>query len=264
MKNRILSAIVLLAIALPCILLSEGSRILLIAAAGLLCVREYCHCIRDKCAVHCAVLLLYLYVTAEACLCLMHAELSAHLISLVACIYLTMLSGVVDKNISGYGAAYTLAGLAYPFLLFSTVMLIASCDIWLETFMLACLSTWMCDSFALFGGMLFGRHKIAPLASPNKTVEGCICGALFAVITGFILHFHPVFTGISLSICVLTAFLASTAGQIGDLTESLVKRMFGIKDFSNMIPGHGGMLDRADSLLFSIPVTWLCLHIAGM
>ena len=70
------------------------------------------------------------------------------------------------------------------------------------------------------------------------------------------------YTGIPLWVCVLTAFLSSSMGQIGDLAESLVKRMIGVKDFSNLIPGHGGLMDRADSLLVAIPTAYLCLLLA--
>ena len=69
---------------------------------------------------------------------------------------------------------------------------------------------------------------------------------------------------LSVWLCMGTAFLASTMGQIGDLAESLLKRMIGVKDFSNLIPGHGGMFDRADSLLFSIPTAYLCLFLANI
>ena len=123
----------------------------------------------------------------------------------------------------------------------------------------------MCDSFALFGGKRFGKHKIAPSVSPNKTVEGCICGAISSVVTGVIVYYlSQLWLPIPFWLCVVTALLASTMGQIGDLAESLVKRMIGVKDFSNLIPGHGGMFDRADSLLFSIPTAYLCLIVAGM
>ena len=65
-------------------------------------------------------------------------------------------------------------------------------------------------------------------------------------------------------ICIVTAFLCAAMGQIGDLAESLIKRMIGVKDFSNLIPGHGGMFDRVDSLLFSIPTAYFCLYFASL
>ena len=113
--------------------------------------------------------------------------------------------------------------------------------------------------------MLFGKHKVAPSVSPNKTVEGCICGALFSMAAGALVYYllNPAYP-MPLWLCVVTALAASTLGQIGDLAESLMKRMIGIKDFSNLIPGHGGMFDRADSLLFSIPSTYFLLHLAGI
>ena len=144
-------------------------------------------------------------------------------------------------------------------------MVISVSRIWAFTLILACLSTWVCDSFAMFGGRWFGKHKVAPLVSPNKTVEGCVCGFLSSLVTGVIIYFIPgLCPGIPLWLCVLTCAVASTMGQIGDLAESLLKRMIGVKDFSNLIPGHGGMFDRADSLLFSIPTAYLCLFLANI
>ena len=125
-------------------------------------------------------------------------------------------------------------------------------------------STWVCDSFALFGGLRFGRHKVAPSVSPNKSVEGCLCGAAAAVCFGIIVWLLPLFPHLSLTTCIVTTLVSSTLGQIGDLAESLIKRMINIKDFSNLIPGHGGMFDRADSLLFSIPTAYICLHLFGI
>jgi phosphatidate cytidylyltransferase len=113
--------------------------------------------------------------------------------------------------------------------------------------------------------MRFGKHKLAPLVSPKKTVEGAVCGLLSSILSGLLAYWIlGMSTPVSLRLCLLTAFLACVMGQIGDLAESLLKRMIGVKDFSNLIPGHGGMFDRADSLLFAIPTAYICLHIAGI
>jgi phosphatidate cytidylyltransferase len=142
--------------------------------------------------------------------------------------------------------------------------MISVSNIWLECLAIGALSTWACDAAALFGGMKFGKHKLAPLVSPNKTIEGSLCGALAAIVVGFLIGVLRLFPAIPVWICVITALVSSTLGQIGDLAESLLKRMIGTKDFSDLIPGHGGMMDRADSLLFSIPTAYFCLHVAGI
>jgi phosphatidate cytidylyltransferase len=157
---------------------------------------------------------------------------------------------------------------SYPGFLFVLLMRISISEIWAETLILAAVASMICDAFALFGGMRFGKHKLAPLVSPHKTWEGSICGALASIVAGaglfFLLPLIPGLTygNIPFWVCVGTAFLSSSMGQIGDLAESLVKRMIGVKDFSHLIPGHGGLMDRADSLLFAIPTAYLCLLLA--
>ena len=127
----------------------------------------------------------------------------------------------------------------------------------------------------MLGGMRFGKHKLAPAVSPNKTWEGAICGAVSSVFTGILVWglgllcadlpwLGGLYSPLPLAVCVVTAVLASSLGQIGDLAESLIKRMIGVKDFSNLIPGHGGMFDRADSLLFAIPTAYFCIRVASM
>lgn len=263
MKKRVISAIVLMALALGCVFLSEISRVLFFAAAGILCAYELSRNL-EKLEVYCCAWVMYVYIVIQAVLAVFHAGTVPYIACFAGGVYLAMFSGILHKKVSGSGALYTVAGLAYPCFLFGLLMMISVSDIWLETLAVACLSTWVCDSFALFGGVRFGKHKVAPLVSPNKTVEGCLCGALSSVVTGALLYVLGIFPEISLPVYMLTALVASTLGQIGDLAESLIKRMIGVKDFSNLIPGHGGMFDRADSLLFSIPTAYLCLHIAGL
>lgn len=262
MKQRICSAIVLIAIVLVCVPFSEVTRVLFFAASATACAYELSRNL-EKLEIYCCAWVMYVYIAAQALLSLLHAGPIAYLSCFACGVYLAMFSGILHKKVSGHGALYTVAGLGYPCFLFSMMMMISVSDLWLETLVIGSLAAWVCDSFALFGGMLFGKHKLAPLVSPKKTVEGCLCGALSSFFTAGLIYLLRLFPALSLRVLMLTCLIASTVGQIGDLAESLLKRMIGIKDFSKLIPGHGGMFDRADSLLFSIPITFVCLVAAG-
>ncbi len=118
------------------------------------------------------------------------------------------------------------------------------------------------DTMALFAGMAFGKHKLAPLVSPKKTVEGSF-GGLVGGMVGMVL-FRIIFflcTEVQLNIvwCVLLGLVGAAMGQLGDLTFSAVKREYGIKDYGRLLPGHGGVLDRFDSVIFAAPVLWLII-----
>lgn len=264
MKQRVISAIVLIVISFTCVFASSVTRVLFFAAAGILCAYELSRNY-EKLGVNCGAWVMYAYIGAQAVLTLIHAGDVAYIACMAGGIYLALLDGIIRHRVSGDGAVYTIMGLAYPSFLFGLLMMISVSPNWLDVLVLACISTWVCDSFALFGGKRFGRHKVAPDVSPNKTIEGCVCGFIAAVIAGVIIYFIPgLCRGVALWQCMLTCAVASTMGQIGDLAESLIKRMIGVKDFSNLIPGHGGMFDRADSLLFSIPTAYLCLFLFGL
>ena len=264
MKQRVISGIVLLAITFTCIAVSQVTRVLFFAAAGILCAYELSRNL-EKLEVYCCAWVMYVYIAIQAVLALLHAGPTAYIAAMSGAIYLALFSGILHRKVSGNGAMYTLAGVCYPCFLFALLMVISVSEVWLETLVLAASATWICDSFALFGGMLFGKHKVAPDVSPNKTIEGCVCGAVSSVLSGMLVCWLSRFYApLPMWLCVVTALVASTMGQIGDLAESLMKRMIGVKDFSNLIPGHGGMFDRADSLLFSIPTAYLCLRLAGL
>ena len=124
-------------------------------------------------------------------------------------------------------------------------------------------SAFMSDSLALFGGMLFGKTKLAPRVSPKKTREGAVSGLVGGMV-GMILFriFFFLCTEVQLHIgwCVLLGFVGAVLGQLGDLSFSCVKRQCGIKDYGRLLPGHGGVLDRFDSVIFAAPVTWMLIN----
>ncbi len=114
------------------------------------------------------------------------------------------------------------------------------------------LVTWSGDTGAYYVGRNFGRRKLAPLTSPNKTVEGLLGGFALATIIALVARawFLPAF---SIGDCLALGLLLTGAGAVGDLAESAMKRSAGVKDSGTILPGHGGILDRVDSLLFTAP-----------
>jgi phosphatidate cytidylyltransferase len=119
---------------------------------------------------------------------------------------------------------------------------------------------WAGDSLAYYGGRAFGKHKLAPIVSPKKTWEGAAISVVGSIVFGLLYlgHFLP---SIRLWQIVVVSVLANVAGQFGDLAESALKRGAGVKDSSNLLPGHGGMLDRLDSSLFALPVVYVLIRV---
>ena len=170
-------------------------------------------------------------------------------------------------------AAVTVLGVAYAGLLPATFVLIrldagperSWPATWLVFFPLAV--TWICDSFAMWGGKAFGKTRLWPEVSPGKTRAGGVAGILGGV--GAALAYGPIalapsgraFPAVQ---AALMGLVISVVAQIGDLVESLFKREAGVKDSSGLIPGHGGILDRFDSLYFVLPVTLVMYRIFGI
>jgi len=119
-------------------------------------------------------------------------------------------------------------------------------------------TVWAGDIFAFSSGSLFGKHKLYPKISPKKSYEGLIGGILGSILIAsvFSLLFLP---HLPLGSCVLLAIGIGILGQVGDFTESMLKRSARVKDSGDLIPGHGGMLDRIDSFLFSSPFLYYSL-----
>lgn len=125
--------------------------------------------------------------------------------------------------------------------------------------MFALFVVWATDIGAYFCGMKFGKNKLAPHISPNKTIEGSIGGILCAVVVaGIYLIFWPL--SYNIVVMLLLTVIFSIVGQMGDLVQSAYKRHYGVKDSGKILPGHGGILDRFDSLLFVFPL----MHLVGL
>ena len=158
-----------------------------------------------------------------------------------------------DIRIIGFGdVSAVFTAVAYVVVSFTAMSLTRYMNNGSKIFGLVFIAAWMCDTFAYFTGRFFGKHPLAPNLSPKKTVEGSIGGILFAVL-GCLLYGLIIEAATDLKanyiVLGLLGFVLSIVSQIGDIWASLIKREHGIKDYSRMLPGHGGVMDRFDSIL---------------
>lgn len=159
-------------------------------------------------------------------------------------------------SVTVLGVVWIAGGLAY-------LLLLRSLDHGLALLLLAVGVTWLSDTFAFLIGSAVGKHKLAPRISPNKTVEGAVGGLVGALIFAIgVQIYNP--TWLPLREALIVGLAAGVAGQLGDLFESAVKRDLRVKDSGRLLAGHGGVLDRFDSLLIAGPaaywVVWLTLR----
>lgn len=158
-------------------------------------------------------------------------------------------------------------GIIYVAVTFSFIYLIRERNDFGKYFVwLIFIASWGSDTFAYCTGMLFGKHKFLPILSPNKTVEGVIGGILGAAILGAVYTFvlsHNFNDDITYTIFRISIACAIGAiiSMLGDLTASAIKRDFNVKDYGKIIPGHGGILDRFDSVIFAAPALFFLLSL---
>lgn len=145
---------------------------------------------------------------------------------------------------------------------FSAILRLLPGEHGLFLFLVAAFCAWLCDTGAYFAGTLLGKHKLCPVLSPKKTVEGAIGGIVSNLICVILLGvvYATFLAGegeVRFLPLILTALIGSALGMIGDLFASAVKRYCGIKDYGNLFPGHGGVLDRVDSAMLTFPFVLL-------
>jgi phosphatidate cytidylyltransferase len=169
------------------------------------------------------------------------------LLTLAVILPLIWLLGRPKKEGVFIGWAWTLAGILYLGWLLSYLVALRGLDGGRNWVFFALFTTFASDTTAFFVGRALGRHKLAPRVSPGKTWEGTIAGVFGAIIVSLL---FTLLIPISYAQAIVLGILVSIFGQLGDLVESLFKRNMGVKDSSRLIPGHGGFLDRIDSVVF--------------
>ncbi len=186
------------------------------------------------------------------------------LISLVIIIWNLSCATFSRGRISLESVALTATMTIYITFGISSIALLRDMENGKYVYLLAFLLPWMSDTFAYFIGVLFGKHKLIPDVSPKKSVEGCIAGiigsGLSAVVYGVIVNgiYHINATHLEL---FAVGMIVSVLAQIGDLIASVIKRRFNVKDYGKILPGHGGIMDRFDSILLAAPALYFALDL---
>lgn len=252
MKKRVISAIIMIAMFIPFLILGNTFYLVLGSVLGVLSLWELMRLEKNIPSymqflsyMICLLLILYKHDSKDYLDILNYPMV-------ISMFFIYGFSVIINSNIKKYNYkdslwlfAITLM-IGFMFNSFIKIRMIGLYEV-IYCFLIAT----MTDTFALFGGKLFGKTKLCKEISPNKTVEGSIVGTIFG--TGIATVFYVLLIGnINIGILILLTFILSVFGQFGDLFFSSIKREHKIKDFSNIIPGHGGILDRLDSLLFVI------------
>lgn len=235
------------------------------AIVALIAMHEYTKCVSKKAKVIswigylCAASLSLLHVVSNSTINFI-ATLGAPILLLILFLHVI----ISNMKINFQDIAFTLMGIAYIFCFILFLPLTYGIEgeisgkilIWYIIF-----TAWGTDVFAYLGGKYFGKTKFSKV-SPNKTIEGCIAGTASAIIISILYTvFINSYFGLEISyiaIMIISAIL-SIIGQIGDFSASSIKRYFEVKDFSELFPGHGGMIDRIDSVMFIAPFAYLLL-----
>ena len=148
----------------------------------------------------------------------------------------------------------TITGIVYVGFFFYHLAAIGMLDGYSIFVWMVMITAFVTDTCAYFSGVFFGKHKMTPVISPKKTWEGAVGGVIGTIIVSGIFGF--VFMRPLLVDCMVIGLLGAVISMFGDLTASIFKRKMGIKDYGTLIPGHGGILDRFDSVLFTAPVIY--------
>ena len=261
MKTRVITAIVMVALMVPFFVLSDTVAFpILMAFFGALGAYEMQSCIGSKKQWFSSIAAI-LIGAGLPFFVRYYDGFNRYLfsISFAVITYMLIVSVFSGEKFTVDRAALSGATTVYIAFGFASMVLLRDMDFGEYIYFLPFIISWMTDTFAYFTGMLLGKHKLIPAVSPKKTVEGAVGGTLFAI--GFTVLYGFVVGKISGAApnylaLIIVSLLVSILSQCGDLIMSLIKRKFEIKDYGKLFPGHGGVLDRFDSII----VTSACIY----
>ena len=254
MKTRVISAIVMIAIFIPILVIGELPFAILMSALGICGLYELIK-VRETKKKFPTLLKIFAYIIVVV-FCLydigqIEFRISFDYRVMSALIFMFLAPIVFINNTDKYNiedALYLVGISLFIGLSFNLIVIMRNFDIMYIIYLF--LITTITDTFALITGSLVGKNKLCETISPKKTIEGLIGGSLMGTFVATTFYFTVINSNISLVLLIFVSLFLSLIAQLGDLVFSSIKRYYGVKDFSNLIPGHGGILDRLDSLVF--------------
>ena len=262
MKKRIISAAILVPILFLLTLAAPVIAASLVMSA-LMAIAAYELLYRTGLVKRPRLVIYSCIMAAAVCMWSYFGAIHSYLVILMIVFFILMFSEMMLDHIKVHFEDLSMcfvAGLLIPYML-SSLIRILNMDLGRYVILIPFVVAFMSDAGAYFIGLKFGRHKLAPVVSPNKTIEGALGGIAFAVVSmlvyALIIDLLPGNLRVNYGLALLYGFFGSLLGIFGDLCFSTLKRGMGIKDFGKLLPGHGGILDRFDSLIFAAP--FLCV-----
>lgn len=256
MKKRVISAIVALLIFIPIFLIGGALYDLAFIILAVIGLHEFLKIREEKKEFPVFIsfisyVLLILIVSTGITTKEMIFTIDFRVISALILVFLVPTVLYHDRSIySVVDAFYLIGGVFFLGVSFSLLIIFRNIDLKLLIYLF--IITIMTDTYAFIIGRLIGKHKLLENISPNKTLEGMISGTFFGTLLGTLYYLSFISIDKNIIIVILTTLFLSILGQLGDLVFSAIKRYYGKKDFSNIMPGHGGILDRFDSIIFVV------------
>ena len=244
MKKRLLSAVIMLLIFIPLLILGGIYFKVFVTILGLLATKEILNLKKDNLVL--LDILTYIIVGS-----LIFFDMGPIInIFIILLLYNSLLVFYDKSKYNVNDSGLFISFILLIIMVFTQFYLIREENINILIYLLSI--TILTDTFAYIGGRIFGKHKLIERVSPNKTIEGSIIGSIMGTVFPTIFYLYMIEPGENIYVIIVVSLLLSIIGQIGDLIFSSIKRYYKIKDFSNIIPGHGGILDRLDSIIFVV------------